>query len=432
MWNEDIETLSRSEIEELQLKKLQKTVKQVYDNVPFYHDRLESVEVYPETIETLKDIERIPFTTKEDLRSCYPYGLLSISMDDVVELHSSSGTTGKPVVSAYTQKDLKVWSEIMARGLTSMGFHKGDILQNTHGYGMFTGGFGVHYGAEYMGISVIPISTGQTKRQIEIMKDFEVTGLVFTPSYGLHIAEVCKNEGINPKDFKIHTIGFGAELWTEEMRQRIQEEFDANACNIYGLTEIMGPGVGMECNKQNGLHIAEDYILPEIINPNTGETQNPGSEGELVLTNLEREGMPILRFRTRDITTLHNEKCECGRTFLRMERVKGRYDDMIKVKGVSIFPSQVEKALLKVNQVDPHYMIIVTRPDGILDEMEIKVEASNEIFSDNVKEMINIQKKIGDYVQNEIGIKAKITLVEPNTLPRFEGKAKRVIDERKF
>ena len=353
-------------------------------------------------------------------------------MDDVVELHSSSGTTGKPVVSAYTQKDLTMWSEIMARGLTSMGFHKGDILQNTHGYGMFTGGFGVHYGAEYMGISVIPISTGQTKRQIEIMKDFEVTGLVFTPSYGLHLAEVCKNEGINPKDMKIHTIGFGAEMWTEEMRQRIQEEFDTDACNIYGLTEIMGPGVGMECKEQNGLHIAEDYILPEIINPSTGETQKPGTEGELVLTNLEREGMPILRFRTRDITTLHTETCPCGRTFTRMERVKGRYDDMIKVKGVSIFPSQVEKALLKVSQIDPHYMIIVTRPDGILDQMEIKVEASPELFSDNVKEMINIRNKIGDYIQNEIGIKAKITLVEPNTLPRFEGKAKRVIDEREF
>ena len=432
MWNEKIETLNRKDLEEIQLKKLQKTVKQVYENVPFYHDRLESVEVFPETIETLKDIEKIPFTTKEDLRSCYPYGLVSTNMEDIVELHSSSGTTGKPVVSAYTKRDIEIWSEVIARGLTSMGFTKGDILQNTHGYGMFTGGFGVHYGAEYMGISVIPISTGQTKRQIEIMKDFEVTGLVFTPSYGLHLAEVCRQEGIDPKELKIHAIGFGAEMWTEEMRERIEEEFGATASNIYGLTEIMGPGIGMECEKHKGLHIAEDYFLPEIIDPDTGNTLNHGQEGELVLTNLEREGMPLLRFRTRDITTLHTDKCSCGRTSLRMSRVKGRYDDMIKVKGVSVFPSQIEKALLKVTDVKPHYMIIVTRPDGVLDEMEIKVEAGPELFSDNVKELVNIKNDISDRIQNEIGLKAKITLVEPNSLPRFEGKAKRVIDKREF
>jgi phenylacetate-CoA ligase len=431
MWDEDLETMPRSDLEELQLKKLQKTVVQAYEKVPYYHKKFNEVGLIPEDIETLEDIIKIPFTTKDDLRESYPYGMFAVPKKEIIEIHSSSGTTGKPVVSGYTRLDMDNWARVMARGLTAMGLGDEDILQNTHGYGLFTGGFGVHYGAQKIGITVIPISTGQTKRQIEIMNDFDITGLIFTPSYGLHMAEVAKEEGINPKDLGIKAIGFGAEMWTEEMRDRIEEEFNTKAYNIYGLTEIMGPGIGVECSAQKGLHIAEDYFYPEIIDSKTGKHLSEGVEGELVLTNLEREGMPILRFRTKDITALHYDKCECGRTFARMERIKGRYDDMIKVKGVSVFPSQIEKALLKVSQVEPHYQIIVTRPD-IMDQMEIKVETSPELFSDDVSQMVNLQKTIGDYVQNEIGLRAKITLVEPHTLPRFEGKAKRVLDKRNF
>lgn len=431
MWDEDLETMPRSDLEELQLKKLQNTVSQAYEHVPYYHKKFNEVELYPEDIETLEDINKIPFTTKDDLRESYPYGMFAVPKKEIIEIHSSSGTTGKPVVSGYTRKDMDNWGRVMARGLTGMGLNDEDILQNTHGYGLFTGGFGVHYGAQKIGITVIPISTGQTKRQIEIMNDFDITGLIFTPSYGLHMAEVAREEGINPKQLGIKSIGFGAEMWTEEMRDRIEEEFNTKAYNIYGLTEIMGPGIGVECQAQKGLHIAEDYFYPEIIDSKSGKKLPEGVEGELVLTNLEREGMPILRFRTKDITALHYEKCECGRTFARMERIKGRYDDMIKVKGVSVFPSQIEKALLKVSQVEPHYQIIVTRPD-IMDQMEIKVETSPELFSDDITQMVNLQKTIGDYVQNEIGLRAKITLVEPHTLPRFEGKAKRVLDKRNF
>ena len=428
-WNEEIETMSRQDLEELQLKKLQATVKRAFEKIPYYNKRYSEVEVYPEDIETLKDIEKLPFITKDDLRESYPFGLFAVDIKDIKELHSSSGTTGKPVVSGYTEKDLDTWAETIARGLKMMGLGENDIIQNTHGYGMFTGGFGVHYGSHKIGSTIIPISTGQTRRQIEIMKDFGTTGLIFTPSYGIHIGEVALDDGIDPKELGIKAIGFGAEMWTEEIRQRVEELFDAKAYNIYGLTELMGPGVGIECSAQQGLHIPEDIYYPEIIDPNTGKVIGAEKSGELVLTNLEREGMPIIWFRTKDLTTLTYEKCECGRTHARMSRITGRSDDMIKVKGVAIFPSQIEKALLKVGDVEPHYMIIVTRP-GTLDEIEVKVEASQDIFFDGVKEMMAIQKEIGKSIENETGIRVKVTLVEPKTLPRFEGKAKRVIDER--
>ena len=428
-WNEEIETMSRQDLEELQLKKLQATVKRAFEKIPYYNKRYSEVEVYPEDIETLKDIEKLPFITKDDLRESYPFGLFAVDIKDIKELHSSSGTTGKPVVSGYTEKDLDTWAETIARGLKMMGLGENDIIQNTHGYGMFTGGFGVHYGSHKIGSTIIPISTGQTRRQIEIMKDFGTTGLIFTPSYGIHIGEVALDDGIDPKELGIKAIGFGAEMWTEEIRQRVEELFDAKAYNIYGLTELMGHGVGIECSAQQGLHIPEDIYYPEIIDPNTGKVIGAEKSGELVLTNLEREGMPIIRFRTKDLTTLTYEKCECGRTHARMSRITGRSDDMIKVKGVAIFPSQIEKALLKVGDVEPHYMIIVTRP-GTLDEIEVKVEASQDIFFDGVKEMMAIQKEIGKSIENETGIRVKVTLVEPKTLPRFEGKAKRVIDER--
>jgi phenylacetate-CoA ligase len=428
-WNEEIETMSRQDLEELQLKKLQATVKRAFDKIPYYNRRYTEAGVFPEDIETLKDIEKLPFITKDDLRESYPFGLFAVDISEIKELHSSSGTTGKPVVSGYTEKDLDTWAEVTARGLTRMGLGKDDIIQNTHGYGLFTGGFGVHYGSHKIGAAIIPISTGQTRRQIEIMSDFGTTGIIFTPSYGIHLGEVALEDGIDPKDLGIKAIGFGAEGWTEEMRKRIEEIFGAPAYNIYGLTELMGPGVAIECEAQNGLHIAEDIFYPEIIDPNTGKTLGENTPGELVLTNLEREGMPVIRFRTKDLTKITYEKCSCGITHARMSRITGRSDDMIKVKGVAIFPSQIEKALLKVGDAEPHYMIIVTRP-GTLDEIEVKVEASQEIFFDGVKEMMAVQNKIGKSIENETGIRVKVTLVEPKTLPRFEGKAKRVIDER--
>ena len=428
-WNEEIETMPRAELEELQLKKLQKTVKYAFDKIPYYNKKYSESNVYPEDIETLKDIEKLPFITKDDLRESYPYGLFAVDISKIKEIHSSSGTTGKPVVSGYTEKDLDTWAETIARGLTMMGLGENDILQNTHGYGLFTGGFGVHYGCHKIGAAIIPISTGQTRRQIEIMNDFKATGLIFTPSYGIHLGEVALENGINPKDLGIKAIGFGAEGWTEEIRAKIEELFGTKAYNIYGLTELMGPGVAIECSQQKGLHVAEDIYYPEIINPKTQEVLGEKQPGELVLTNLEREGMPIIRFRTKDLTKITYEKCECGRTHGRISRITGRSDDMIKVKGVAIFPSQIEKALLKIGDVEPHYMIIVTRP-GNLDEIEVKVEASQDIFFDGVKEMMAVQNKIGKSIENETGIRVKVTLVEPKTLPRFEGKAKRVIDKR--
>ena len=422
-WNEKIETMPREELEELQLKKLQATVKRAFDKIPYYNKKYSEAEVYPEDIETLKDIEKLPFITKDDLRESYPFGLFAVDIKDIKELHSSSGTTGKPVVSGYTEKDLDTWAETIARGLTMMGIGENDIIQNTHGYGMFTGGFGVHYGSHKVGAAIIPISTGQTRRQIEIMSDFGTTCLIFTPSYGIHIGEVALDDGIDPKKLGIKAIGFGAEGWTEEIRQRVEELFGAKAYNIYGLTELTGPGVGMECSQQNGLHIAEDIYYPEIIDPNTQKVLGENQPGELVLTNLQREGMPVIRFRTKDLTKITYEKCGCGRTHARMSRITGRSDDMLKVKGVAIFPSQIEKALLKVGDVEPHYMIIVTRP-GTLDEIEIKVEASKDLFFDGVKEMMTIQEKIGKSVENETGIRAKITLVEPKPSQDLKEKQK--------
>lgn len=429
MWNENAETMSREDIEELQLKNLQYTVKNAYENISHYNKKYSEIGVYPEDIQHLEDIAKLPFTTKDDLRNSYPFGMFAVSPKDIIEVHSSSGTTGKPVVSGYTQQDIDSWGELMARGLTMMGIDEDDILQNTHGYGLFTGGFGVHYGAHKIGSTIIPISTGQSRRQIEIMNDFKTTALIFTPSYGLYLAELAKEEGFDPKNFGLKAIGFGAEMWTKEMRKKIEESFNAPAYNIYGLTELMGPGIAVECREQQGLHIAEDFFFPEIIDPKSQEKLEKGKKGELVLTSLQREGMPIIRFRTKDITSLDYDNCGCGRTFVRMKRITGRSDDMLKVKGVAIFPSQIEKALLKVDDIEPHYQIIVTRPN-LMDELEVKVEATETLFFDELKEMIKIRNKIEDYIENEIGIRVKITLVEPKSIPRSEGKAVRVIDKR--
>jgi phenylacetate-CoA ligase len=430
IWDEEKECMSLDDMKELQLKRLQEVVTRAYNEVPYYHERYTKEEVYPEDIQTLEDIEKLPFTTKTDLRASYPFGLFAVPQKDIVEIHTSSGTTGKPTVSGYTKEDLDIWGEVMARGLTMAGITDEDIIQNTHGYGLFTGGFGVHYGGQKVGATVIPISTGQTQRQIEIMRDFKSTMLIFTPSYGLHIAEVINEMGLKPEDMNLKCIGFGSEAWTEEMRQQIEKKFKVPAYNIYGLTEVMGPGIALECNQQDGLHIFEDHFYPEVVDSKTLKQVPDGTTGELVLTALTRVGMPLIRFRTHDVTSITHGKCECGRTLVKMKRITGRTDDMLKIKGVSVFPSQIEKALLSIEGVEPHYQIILTRPD-ILDQIEIKVEASPNLFFDNVKELVGTRDKIAEAIHDEIGLRVNITLVEPKTIDRVDsGKAVRVIDKR--
>ncbi len=431
IWNEKAECMSENDKEALQLERLQMAVKRAYESVPYYKRRFDELGIKPEDIKTLKDIEKLPFTTKDDLRDAYPFGMFAVPRKEIVEVHTSSGTTGKPTVSGYTRGDLEIWGEVMARGLCMFGVTDDDIIQNTHGYGLFTGGFGVHYGAQKMGATVIPISTGQTKRQIEIMQDFGTSVMIFTPSYGLYLAEEIEEEGVDTKTMGLKAIGFGAEMWTEEMRQEIQKRFNAPAYNIYGLTEVMGPGVGLECSEKDGLHISEDHFYPEIIDSQTHDVLPDGERGELVLTTLTREGTPLIRFRTKDVTKLTRGKCGCGRTLVKMDRVTGRTDDMMKIRGVSVFPSQIEKALLRIDEVEPHYQIIVTRPH-LMDEVEVQVEASESLFSDEIKELVGIREKIEDYIHSEIGLRVKVTLVEPKTLPRSEGKAVRVIDKRKL
>lgn len=430
IWDEEIECMSHEDMKELQLKRLQDTVKTAYNEVPYYHKRYSEANIYPEDIQTLDDIEKLPFTTKTDLRAAYPFGLFAVDLKDIVEIHTSSGTTGKPTVSGYTKEDLDIWSEVMARGLTMMGIDENDIIQNTHGYGLFTGGFGVHYGGQKIGATVIPISTGQTLRQIELMQDFKTTLLIFTPSYGLHIAEELEELNIKASDLSLKAVGFGSESWTEQMRKQIEAKFEVPAYNIYGLTEVMGPGVAIECNQQDGLHVFEDHFLPEIIDPKTSKHIPDGQKGELVLTSLTRVGMPIIRFRTHDITSIRHEKCGCGRNLVKMSRITGRTDDMLKIKGVSVFPSQIEKALLSIKGVEPHYQIILTRPNN-LDQIEVKVEASPDLFFDNVKELVGVKEKLAQAIHDEIGLRVTVNLVEPKTIDRVEsGKAVRVIDNR--
>ena len=428
--DEKIECMSHEDMKELQLKRLQDVVTRAFNEVPYYHKRYSEAEVYPEDIQSLDDIEKLPFTTKTDLRDSYPFGLFAVDQKDIVEIHTSSGTTGKPTVSGYTKEDIDTWSEVMARGMTMMGIDENDIIQNTHGYGLFTGGFGVHYGGQKIGATVVPISTGQTLRQIELMKDFGTTMLIFTPSYGLHIAEELEELGVKPSDLNLKVIGFGSESWTDQMRQSIEEKFEVPAYNIYGLTEVMGPGVAMECQQQNGLHLYEDHFYPEIIDSTTLKHIPEGQKGELVLTTLTRVGMPIIRFRTHDVTSIKHEKCGCGRTLAKMSKITGRTDDMLKIKGVSVFPSQIEKALLSIKGVEPHYQIILTRPDN-LDQIEVKVEASPDIFFDNVKELVGIRDKLAQSIHAEIGLRVNVNLVEPKTIDRVDaGKAVRVIDNR--
>ena len=430
-WNEKAECMGKEEKEKLQLERLQKTVKIAYENVEFYKKRLDEAGVKPEDIKTLKDIEKIPFTTKSDLREAYPLGLLAVPRDEIVEIHASSGTTGKPTVTAYTRNDLDVWGECIARGLVMAGAEKDQIIQNAYGYGLFTGGFGIHHGGNKLGAITVPISAGNTQRQLDTMVDFQSDIITCTPSYAMYLGESREKAGISLDDINLKAGIHGAEMWTEEMRNKIQESLGITAYNIYGLTEVMGPGVSQECDYQSGMHIQDDHFYPEIINSETGETLEPGEEGELVLTSLTKTGMPILRFRTKDLTSLITEKCKCGRTSVRMTRITGRSDDMLKIRGVMVFPSQIEKALLKIDGISPNYQIHVTRPD-ILDEVEVKVEATKELFFDNMKEMEKVEKAIQSSIRSETGLRVDVTLCEPESLPRSEGKAVRVIDERNF
>jgi len=414
----------------LQLYRLQGVVKHCYDNVEHFRTRLDKKGMKPEDIKELADIAKLPFTIKTDLRDTYPYGLFATPMSDIVRLHASSGTTGKPIVVGYTEQDMKVWNNVMVRSLAACGVSSEDILQNTYGYGLFTGGLGVHCGAEALGATVIPISGGNTKKQIMLMRDFGSTVITVTPSYFLHIIEVASEMGIDIKDLPLRVGIFGAEPWTLEMRSRIEKEAGIKAFDIYGLSEIIGPGVGVECSAQNGLHIFEDHFYPEIIDPDTGEVLPDGNKGELVLTTLTKQAIPMIRYRTRDITKIITEKCACGRTIRRIEKISTRSDDMMIIRGVNVFPSQIETALLAVEGTLPHYMIYLTREHD-LDCMEVKVEVKTQQFGDTVAALENLKKKIAGSIKSIAGVTVKITLVEPKSIERSQGKAKRVIDLRK-
>jgi phenylacetate-CoA ligase len=429
-WNKDAETMPREELQKLQLQRLREVVKYAYERVPFYRKRFEAAGIKPEDIRSLEDLKYIPFTSKADLREVYPFGLFAVPLSEIVEIHSSSGTTGKPVVAGYTRRDLEVWGEVMARSLTMIGVTSQDVVQIAYGYGLFTGGLGFHYGALKIGATIVPASAGNTRRQITVMQDFGTTVLACTPSYALYLAEYARDEmGIDPSTLKLRAGSFGAEMWTEEMRREIEKRFGIKAYNVYGLTEIIGPGVAHECEEQKGLHIWEDHFLPEIIDPETGEWVEEGKEGELVLTTLTKEGVPMIRFRTKDITSFVPGECPCGRTGRRIERIKGRTDDMIKVRGVMLFPYQIEQCILEVQGVEPHYQIILTRPHH-LDEIEVQVEMAKETFSDEVRAIEDLRRRLEKKIEETVGIRVKVTLVEPKSLPRSEGKAKRVIDKR--
>lgn len=430
-WNEKYECIPRSELRALQEERLRNTVSRVYYEVPFYRRALQERGLGPNDIQTLEDLVKLPFTTKNDLRDNYPYGLFAVPLSEVVRLHASSGTTGKPTVVGYTRQDLDVWAEVMARALTCCGATKQSMIHNAYGYGLFTGGLGVHYGAERIGASVIPVSGGHTKRQIMIMKDFGSTILTCTPSYALYLAEVMEEMGISKDDLKLKGGLFGAEPFSLNMRDQIERRLGLMALDIYGLSEIIGPGVAVECPVKNGLHIWEDHFLAEIIDPETGEQLPPGTYGELVITTLTKQALPLIRYRTRDITMMQPGDCPCGRTHQKIARFVGRTDDMLVIRGVNVFPSQIEEVLLRINQTEPHYLIIVERR-GQLDELEVWVEVSEHVFTDAVRGLEHLEGQIRREIEDVLGISVKVKLVEPKTIERSEGKAKRVLDRRQL
>ncbi len=429
-WEKEIECMERKELSELQLKKLQATIARAHQNVPFYRQRFEAAGITPESIRSLDDLSRLPFTLKSDLRDNYPFGMFAVPQSQLVRLHASSGTTGKPTVVGYTQGDIDMWSDLVARALSMAGATTESVVQVAFGYGLFTGGLGLHYGVERLGAIAVPSSGGNSPRQIMLMEDFGTNILACTPSYALYLAETMEKMGLDPGQLALETGVFGAEPWSNRMRAAIEEKLKIKALDIYGLSEIMGPGVAMECQHQTGLHFFEDHFLPEIIDPDTGECLPYGEKGELVITTLDKEALPMIRYRTRDIAVLHPEPCPCGRTLVRMEKVLGRTDDMVIIRGVNVFPSQVETVLLQFKSLAPFYELVVDR-QGNLDSLEVRVEVTEGILqSAEIKELERIRSEVRRKLDSYLGIAVEVKLVEPMTIERSEGKAKRVIDRR--
>ena len=430
IWNTKIECMSRDELTSLQSERLVKLVDYVYNNVEFYRKKMQAKGLVPQDIKSIEDIIKLPFTTKDDLRDNYPFGLFAVPQSEIVRVHASSGTTGKATVVGYTKNDIDKWAECVARCMAMCGVTKNDIIQVAYGYGLFTGGLGAHYGAEKLGAMVVPMSTGNSKKLTTMMVDFGATAIACTPSYLLHLSEILEQEGLLDK-IKIKKAICGAEPWTEKMRQEIEQKLNISAHDIYGLSEVMGPGVACDCEFHTGLHVCEDHFYPEILSSTTFETQKPGETGELVFTTLTKEGLPLIRYRTKDLTSINYDTCECGRTSARISRFKGRVDDMLIVRGVNLFPSQVEAALIDVKEVSPHYMIVVDRVNN-LDTLEIQVEVSPQYYTDEIRVLEGLTKKIAHVLSQALGLNPKVKLVEPQTLVRSEGKAVHVIDKRKL
>ena len=429
IWNKNKECMSREEMRQLQGARLRHLVDNVYHNVPFYRAKMQAMNIMPDDIRTIDDIKKLPFTTKQDLRDNYPYGLNAVPQSEIVRVHASSGTTGNPTVVGYTRRDLAIWSEAIARCLAAYGASREDTISVAYGYGLFTGGLGLHYGVEHLGATVVPTSSGNTDKHILLIKDLGITGVACTPSYALHMAEVMHKKGITPEDLKLKIGIFGGEPWTENMRKSLEEKLKINAFNIYGLSEIMGPGVSHECECKNGSHIIEDHFFPEIINPETCEVLPEGEQGELVFTTLTKEGMPLLRYRTKDLCSLIYEPCECGRTSVRMTRIMGRSDDMLIIRGINVFPSQIESVILQLPEFEPQYLLVVTRENN-RDNLEVQVELKEEFYSDEINKTIEMRDKLARRLQSVLSISADVKIVSPNTLERSVGKSKRVIDKR--
>ncbi len=428
IWDQK-ECLSREELKELQLERLKETVNRVYHRVPHYREEFDRLGISPKDIKTLEDVRKIPFTTKVALRDNYPYGMFAVPMKEIVRLHASSGTTGKPTVVGYTKKDLNNWSELVARMVTQAGVNQDDVAQITFGYGLFTGAFGLHYGLERAGVAIVPSSVGNTQKQIMLMQDFGTTVLVGTPSYCLHLAEAAREMGVNPEGLKIRIGLFGAEAWTESMREELERAWGIRANDNYGLSEVMGPGVAGECLERTGMHISEDHFLVEVIDPVSGDPLEYGQEGELVITTLTKEAFPVLRYRTRDITVLNPELCGCGRTTVRMRKVTGRTDDMLIISGVNVFPSQIESVLMSIEGISPHYQIMVGKK-GYLDYLEVQVELSQTSFTGQFRDLEALEGRVRSKLQSVLSIGARVRLMEPHSIERSQGKAKRVIDMR--
>lgn len=429
IWNRSKECMSRDEMSALQGKRLHKLVELVYHNVPFYREKMQERDLCPDDIQSIEDITKLPFTTKQDLRDNYPTGLQAANQSEIVRIHASSGTTGNPTIVGYTRRDLEIWSESTARAFTAYGVTRNDIFSVGYGYGLFTGGLGAHYGVEYVGATVIPTSTGNTEKLLRLLRDLKITGIACTPSYALYVADAMDKHGMTKDDICLKIGAFGAEPWTENMRKEIETRLGLQAYNLYGLSEIIGPGVSYECQCKNGSHISEDHFYPEIINPDTLEPQPYGTTGELVFTTLTKTGMPLLRYRTKDLTSLIGEKCECGRTNVRMTRIIGRSDDMLIIRGINIFPSQVESVILGMPEFEPVYMLVVDRVNN-LDTLQVQVEVRRDYFSDELGAMLQLRKRLADKLKSVLSISADVRLMEPNSIPRSEGKSVRVIDKR--